>query len=455
MLKKLLSLVVLVSSTIFSQHTVKGYISPNLKSDWVILYRIEGTQQVFINNTTIKKDSLNIGGNLQAVGSFQFKLPANAKPGSYRATYRLEEAGFIDFYYNKENIEFIFNPEYAQQSVAFTKSKENNFYKNYLAEITVAQEKIDSIQIAYIQDNSLKLDSEYQQAVTKFNAVQKKFENESKNMYVYDFIKASPRINPPKMVTTGLAYLNQIKNTFFSKLNFKNTRLKNSAFLTNRILDYIFYINFAEDSEQQQILFKSSIDTVLAKLDNLTYKRDIIEFLISQFESSKNIEIIDYLFAKHYDKLPKNLINQKFKEEKKALFTATIGRIAPDFTWSENGKSYKLSTLNDAQKYVLVFWSTSCSHCLREIPQLHELMKNKTEYKVIAFALENDAFVWETYSKTNLPGWHNVLGLNKWENKTARTYQINATPTYFILDSSKKIIAKPYEFKDVKIYLEN
>ena len=81
-------------------------------------------------------------------------------------------------------------------------------------------------------------------------------------------------------------------------------------------------------------------------------------------------------------------------------------------------------------------------------------METKKDVKVIAFALENDSFVWENYSKTNLYGWHNVLGLNKWENKTARTYQIYSTPTYLVLDKNKKIIAKPYEVKDVKEYFE-
>ena len=61
---------------------------------------------------------------------------------------------------------------------------------------------------------------------------------------------------------------------------------------------------------------------------------------------------------------------------------------------------------------------------------------------------ENDFF----YKKftANLEGWHHVLGLNKWENKIARNYNIISTPTYFILNKDKKIIAKPDHFKDIK-----
>ena len=54
-------------------------------------------------------------------------------------------------------------------------------------------------------------------------------------------------------------------------------------------------------------------------------------------------------------------------------------------------------------------------------------------------------------------GWHHILGLKKWENPIARTYQIYATPTYIVLDKNKKIIAKPetlVELKKIMKYLE-
>ena len=162
--------------------------------------------------------------------------------------------------------------------------------------------------------------------------------------------------------------------------------------------------------------------------------------------------MIDFLFENHYEKLPESLQNKDFLKEKKALFATEIGRIAPDFSWKENGKNLNLSTLNEAENYVLVFWSTDCSHCLKEIPQLHKFLQDKNEIKVVAFSLERNDFGWKNM-KATLPNWHHVLGLNKWENKIARTYNINATPTYFVLDKNKKIIAKPEEFIDVKEFV--
>ncbi|WP_439130216.1 TlpA family protein disulfide reductase [Polaribacter sp.] len=454
MIKKLLFLFLLISSISYAQYTIKGSMSPKIETDWVILYRLEGTKQIFVNNAIIKTDSIIIGGNKQAVSSFEIPLPSSAKPGAYRATYKLQDAGFVDFFFNKEDVTFIFNPEYPQQSIAFAASSENKMYADFISDISNEQQKLDSIQVAVLKNPTLDLTKDYQKSLKKVDSIQAIYEKIAADKYIAPFIKASARTNPPEMFTSVNAYLDNVSNTFFDGLDFSSQSLRNSSFLTNRILDYIFYINYAEDDKEQQELHKKSIKTILSKIDDEAYKRDIIQFIIEQFEETKNLEIIDYLYENHYNKLPVALQDAKYKKEKLALFAIEVGRIAPDFSWKEKGNNLKLSTLNDAEYYVLVFWSTSCSHCLREIPQLHTYMKTKPNMKVIAFALENDAMVWETYAKNNLKDWHNILGLNKWENEIARTYQVYSTPTYLVLDKNKKIIAKPNVIKDVKAFLE-
>ena len=108
-----------------------------------------------------------------------------------------------------------------------------------------------------------------------------------------------------------------------------------------------------------------------------------------------------------------------------------------------------MSDLNEAKNYILVFWSTACSHCLKAIPKLDKYLKGKPDISVIAYSLEKTDFKWKKM-KQDLPNWHHVLGLNKWKNKIVTTYAINSTPDFFILDADKKIIARPYELKDLK-----
>jgi thiol-disulfide isomerase/thioredoxin len=129
-----------------------------------------------------------------------------------------------------------------------------------------------------------------------------------------------------------------------------------------------------------------------------------------------------------------------------------VGKIAPDFTWSKNKKQFKLSEFQVSDTYILVFWSTTCSHCLVEIPDLYEYTKNNKNIHVISIALENDTVGYNLYAE-KFTNWTNVLGLEKWENSIAKMYNITATPTYFVLNKSKMIIAKPDHIKDVKAFL--
>ena len=450
-MKKILAFILLISSFTQAQQTINGTMSPTIKSDWVTLHKIEGARQFFVKSTKIKIDSFKVEGKKQTLGRFNFTLPKNTKVGAYRITYSLEGAGFIDFIYNKENINFGFHPEYPNQSVTFTSSEENKIYRAYLDQIAKAQQYLDSIQVLALQNPDLNLKRKYKTAIKKVNSIQKEYLKVSEGMYVQPFIQASIRNSPSEIIRSPQKYMSNIIDTFFDKMDFNNKTLLNSFFLIDRITEYVFSINYSDDTATQQKLYKESVDKVFSKIEVIPFKKDVIEFLIGQFEASLNLELIDYLFENHYNKLPVGVQNKKFKEDKLSLLAAEVGRIAPDFSWKENDKTLALSKLKGAKNYLLIFWSTGCSHCLREIPKVHKFLEENKKVKVIAFSLEKNDTAWKGY-KNKLPNWHHVLGLNKWKNKTARTYNIASTPSYFVLNAEKKIIAKPKHLKDVKLF---
>jgi thiol-disulfide isomerase/thioredoxin len=448
-MKKIALLILFISSFAHAQFSINGTLIHSLETDWVILYRIEGSKQQFVQNTTIKRDTLFIEGKKQTIGTFKFKLPATAKAGSYRINYRTKGTSFVDFIFNKENVSFTFHPDYPEQTILFSKSRENIIYKNYLKDISKQQQKLDSLQIKAIKNLEIDLKEAYKTALKRINSIQEKYIESTKKMYVYPFIKASLRANTAEINTNLQDYTYALKHTFFDSIDFSNETLINASFLVDRITDYIFYLNYSEDETTQQALYKSAVDTVFTKIEDSVFKKNIIEFLIRQFEEANNLEMIDFLFENYYDALPKSLQNDIFKTEKIKLLATAIGSIAPNFSWKEHGKDFQLSTLNEAKNYLLVFWSTGCSHCLKEIPELHTFLQDKKNLKVIAFAMEKNEVRWKSL-KATLPDWHHVLGLNKWENKTAKAYNINATPNYFILDATKKIIAKPIPLEELK-----
>ncbi|MDO6744237.1 TlpA disulfide reductase family protein [Tenacibaculum soleae] len=456
-MKKLLALLIFATSIVNAQYTVKGTMTPPEKTDWVILYKIEGAKQKFILNSTIKFDTILVGGEQQVLGKFQLDLPKDTKPGAYRATYRNKGAGFVDFYFNKENVEFIFNPKYPDESAVFTSSRENKLYNEYLEAYIKIQNKIDKSQGTYITEEDKEAKKTYKKAIKELEDVQDMYENKSEGMLVNHFIKATQRYNPSSPIDNMEDYMASTIDNFFKYIDFDSDALYNSSFLMDRINDYVFYLNSSEDKQVQQKLLRKAIVTVMKEIPKGKLKKTTLEFLITSLADKRNGEAVDWMLADYYDKLPSDQFDAGFKEEKLTLLRATIGRIAPDFTWQENGEELKLSTLNDGEKYLLIFWSTGCPHCVKEIPVLHESMKNRSDVSIISFGIENDNVKWTEFVKT-LPNWHNAIGTHptwKWDNETVKMYQLLATPSYFVLDSNKKIIAMPDHMEDVQKFFEN
>ena len=55
-MKRLVVLFFFISATLSAQYSINGTMSPIENSSWVLLYKIEGTKQLFIKNTQVKKN---------------------------------------------------------------------------------------------------------------------------------------------------------------------------------------------------------------------------------------------------------------------------------------------------------------------------------------------------------------------------------------------------------------
>ena len=115
----------------------------------------------------------------------------------------------------------------------------------------------------------------------------------------------------------------------------------------------------------------------------------------------------------------------------------------------------KLSQLDLADHNIIVFWSSGCSHCLDEVPQLQNYVNSKADQKikVIAVALEDEPSKWNEIIK-KYPEFIHVYGAGKWNNDIVQSYGVKATPTYFILNQNKEITGKPEDFEAVQAFFE-
>ena len=191
----------------------------------------------------------------------------------------------------------------------------------------------------------------------------------------------------------------------------------------------------------------SEVDKLLEKVNLKTSRGQIILaellsiFEIYELEKQKE-KYFNLASSLNYE------VNGQLKSIVKAIKNTSIGAVLPDYSFTSNVSNTKAKKLSGvkADKKVVLFWSSTCSHCLKELPIISENYQKLKEknIEVIAFALDSDS---KSYKETiaSLP-WINDTELKGWQSSYTETYNVRATPTYFILDKNNKIIEKPTNF---------
>ena len=207
-----------------------------------------------------------------------------------------------------------------------------------------------------------------------------------------------------------------------------------------------------KDNHDITSAYKKNIDVFYKAMDDapIAIKSSLLLQLWRSMADSDFENVANYISDTYLISIAKSLNDQALIDELVQFKNTSKESKAPDFYLD---KTKKLSDLTGSEYYALVFWSSSCSHCLNEIPQLEAYIKTlkEGELQVVAIGLEDDDINWSKKIK-DFPDFIHVLGLGKWDNETGNIYDIKATPTYFILDKNKRIIAKPNDIEALKSF---
>ncbi|HCA06793.1 TlpA disulfide reductase family protein [Chryseobacterium sp.] len=198
----------------------------------------------------------------------------------------------------------------------------------------------------------------------------------------------------------------------------------------------------------------ASVDTLLDRLKVETPRgQTVLSELIDIFDAYDMEE-----FKTKYLTLAKNLkctITDRLATTLKSNANVEMGAAFPNVKF-QSATNTSAKSLYDvkADKKVIIFWSSTCSHCESELPQLlakYNDLKAKN-IQVVGLSLDTDK---NTYTqKIAAFPWINDSELRGWNSTYVDTYNVHATPTYFILDANNKIINKPDHVGDVLEYFK-
>jgi thiol-disulfide isomerase/thioredoxin len=213
---------------------------------------------------------------------------------------------------------------------------------------------------------------------------------------------------------------------------------------------------------------KKAIDrlALIAKKNNDTYHYFIWNCLVNY--QNHQIMGLDQVYTKVYDTYvvagalddwADKTTLQNLKDFADKLKRAPIGSVAPNLMM-QNENFQRRDLYNVKTKYTIVyFFSPNCGHCKEETPKLVDFYKTgKTKYGLEVFAVSTDTSMREMrdFIKEMKSQWITVNGPRSYGQKHFKDlYYAETTPTVYILDDKKKIIARKLGVEQIEDFLTN
>jgi peroxiredoxin len=419
------------------------------------LFYIEGEKTIFV-------DSIKAKGE----GKYLFQLdPLENHIGLYR--FRISNTKWIDFIYDAKGLVLKTKIENILEDIQVTNSESNWLFYKYVKLTKDFKAKTDLLQLMlarYPQN-----DDYYIVTRDKLERIQKSYQEFTNNIsqsdpssFISRYIKSSqlPVVDGTLPIEEQLKYL---KTHALDYTDFNDAELIYSDVFTNKSIEYLSY--FRNQQLPKELLekeFIEAVDSLLlkARVNRLVYQR-ISEYLIDGFKKFGFDEIVDYIIENYVikddlclDEKLESSIERRINQSK--LYK--IGTEVPEILLPDSSGRVVAFNEIDTEKILILFYASWCSHCKELLPELYKIYSSQKVKKIEVFAisLDTERTDWIEFINTYNLKWINVSDLKGWNGEAAIDFHIYATPTMFLLDNERKILAKPIVIEDVmKWFKEN
>jgi thiol-disulfide isomerase/thioredoxin len=359
-------------------------------------------------------------------------------------------------------------------TLKFNGSEENSAFVEYQRKWIVMQQRASVIS-KRIQNNKQNNDS------LKILGSLQKLQEENMKSYLRSVIKANngnflgtlvkgllPIDIPEFPIPIGFANPDSVrwvrnynynKDHFFDNIDLTDERLIRTPLLYGK-LDAFFTSALIQSPDT----INKEIDKLIKKC-SANYK--IFQFVsVYLFNHFRESEIMghDAVLVKLADDIylsgKADWVTKEFKDDLRKqidlLRPNLIGKKAENMVMD----SYKgiFVSLYDVEKdfTVLYFWEPDCGHCKEATPKLKAYYDKPRDYSLEVFAVctTSDKAKWTKYIEDNKLIW-----INGWDPKRSSHfdyyYNVQSTPTIYILDKNKKIIAKKLAVEEIGPFIDN
>ncbi|NJM93644.1 MAG: redoxin domain-containing protein [Cytophagales bacterium] len=245
---------------------------------------------------------------------------------------------------------------------------------------------------------------------------------------------------------------------YFDSLDFGDARLLRTPLYEERILEYLDKLT----SPHPDSLAQSAIGIIDRSKANTEVFRYTLSTLASKYESS-NIMGHDAIFVKiaeHYyltgeaDWLD-SATQAKIQERVLALRPTLIGKKAYNIQGLDSA-GQRVPLYTSAKDYTVVyFFDPDCGHCKKKTPELHGIYQKSLRQmgvEVYCVVTTTELSKWKKFIREHQLSWVNA---NDPTQRFRLYYDVQTTPTIFVIDKDKNIIAKKLDVEQIEDFISN
>jgi len=445
------------AGSVFSQSFSLEVTVKNQPANLIVLGRIKGDKFTPVDSLRAEKNRA------------RFHIPRNSTPGMYRLVFGKtlyaqimnESPQQLDFIFNNEDIILETGFDARADQLLVVLSEENRVWFEFLEKEKEFQQKLKELEmeVDFFHEKGMvgpNSGEEVKQSISMYNQLQIERENyiasmagKNKNLLAARWIGMYRE--PFRDGNLSRRQRNEVyQQEYFKNLEFSDETLIHSSIYSDKIFNYLTRFNQKDFTRQQrEDAYIKAVDMILAHTsENQKVYEFILSYLVEGFEMLKMDNIISYIAAKYSETTCQT--DEKTTLERKLESAKMIpGTTVPNFTMKElNGTSVTLPEVQ-GERILLLFWSGQCPGCKTMIPFIKNwAIQNHTN--VVAISLDTSKTDWENaIHQLGIESWINLCDFNEWDGETATAYNIYATPTLFLIDRQRKIIATPVTTNDL------
>lgn len=443
-------LIVLLVNQLFSQGFQLEGVIQDLPDGWIYLSSYYKTEYIKLDSTK----SVN--------GSFYFHKTTEQPDGMYKLDFEnmgpSNKQKFIEFVWSQESFQLFADYSTISKSVVFENSIENmlleefrNYERIYEAKMTAIYPVIDKYPEA---------DLFLEQTRSHFLKLQ-----EDHDAYILELEKSNPGTFAASIIRSyrkslfgaeliGLERLEYLREHYFDSAPMDNPALIFAPIYTKKIIDFLKLFGNPEYTfGDQEEAFMEAVDIIMANTSGDPEIRSfVVEYLLEGFESFGMEKIQTYIVDTYVDETCTTDAVELAYQRVLGYRKMAEGNVAADI-YIRGADNHMVRLSEVPSEYTLViFWATYCEHCTKLMPSLREWYdaEKPANLEIFAVSIDTSEYAWQSYNKIENPPWINTREPMAWTGKSPEDYNVYATPSMFLLDRQRKIIAKPYTFRELR-----